>query len=75
MHALSAFRNACGGLFQEPALAFEPEQAGVMHEAVEWWRDDDDVAEQLVPVVDRAVRGDDGRALWRSGSFPDRAGR
>lgn len=35
-----------------------------MHEAVEQPRDDDDIAEQLRPVLERPVRRDDGRGSF-----------
>jgi hypothetical protein len=55
--------NPCRCFLQPPALALELEEVAVMHQAVEERGDQDDVAEQLAPVIERAVRGDDRRGL------------
>ena len=58
-----AFGKTLGGLPHAPALALELQQMTVMDDAVEQRRSDDDVAEELAPVVHLAVRSDDERGL------------
>ena len=47
--------NPGRGLLQPPALAFEPEQVPVVHQAVQQRCHHHDVPQQLRPVLDHAV--------------------
>src|SRR5436190_23436455 len=52
---------ALGGGFAE-ALALEREPVGIVHEPIEDGVGDGGIADDLVPVLDRKLAGDDGRA-------------
>ena len=52
-----------GMLFETITVALDVDDPGVMQEPVEDGRGDDGVAEELLPVDEALVRGDDRRAL------------
>jgi len=47
--------NPRGGFFESPAFSLELEQVAVVHQAIKQWGHNDDVPEQLRPVLDHAV--------------------
>ena len=51
----ASFRSSCGSLLESPALSFEAQQVSVVHEPIQEWCDDDDVAKKACPVVKRSV--------------------
>jgi putative ABC transport system permease protein len=64
LHALGARSNSRCCFFEPPTLALELQQMRVMHQPIEQRCDDDDIAEEFRPVLDRPIRGDDRRALF-----------
>ncbi len=52
---MTGLSKAFCGFFESPALADELQQVAVVHQPIEQRRDDDDVAEELGPVVDLAI--------------------
>ena len=59
-----ALCNSRRRFLQAPALPFKLQQVAVVEQAIEQRRDDDRIAEQFGPVLERPIRRDDGGRLF-----------
>lgn len=60
----AALGNARCSFLRSRVLALEPEPVSVVHQPIEQRPDDHHDAEQLGPVLETTVRGEDGRGLF-----------